>query len=576
MFMLAMRNSKIKVDGDKNASAVMMQGRLVLLNGFFILCYMLMAVRAFDLSIIQAIPPRTNDKKSSHAHLTNKLDTGVISSGIRGQILDRNGTLLAATIKTGSLYADPYLISNPKATAESLTKLFPDLSFGKVLQDLQSQKRFVWIKRNITPTEQESVLHIGEPGLALEYEQRRVYPQGGLFAHLLGYTDIDGHGLAGMERSFNNILNNGQGIDLSVDLRVQHAVKRELNQAMDDFSALAGVGIVMDVKTGEILAGVSLPDFDPHNPGDAGKNNLFNRMVLGVYELGSVFKIFSTAALLETKNIPMSTIFDAREPIKHGRFTINDYHAEDRVLTVPEVFMYSSNIGSAMMGEAVGTDKLKSFYHDLGLLTPPVFEMKEIGRPLVPAPWRDIHTLTAAYGHGLATTPLQVASALSTVVNGGFSIQPTLIKSADNNKRNVRVLSERTSEKMRKLLRLTVTNGTGKNADVPGYLVGGKTGTAEKATANGYDRDKLISSFAAVFPSHDPRYVVFVAVDEPKGFAGPGSYGYATAGWAAAPVVARIVKSMASVMGIEPFDVDEDPAESLRRYVSVKENEARQ
>ena len=326
----------------------------------------------------------------------------------------------------------------------------------------------------------------------------------------------------------------------------------------------------MDVRSGEILAGVSYPDFDPHNPGKYNSASMFNRLSLGVYEMGSVFKIFSTAAFFETVDAGIDRKFDAREPIKRHGFTISDYHPEKRILTLPEVFMYSSNIGAALMGEEIGTEVLKDFYEDIGLTAPLDFAIKEVSRPIIPDPWRDINTLTASYGHGIATTPVQLISAVSSIVNGGLLVRPKLVIDESRKAREIRLVSEDTSENIRRLLRLTVKDGTGSKADVDGYNVGGKTGTAEKIGKKGYDRDRLLSSFIGVFPVEEPRYAVFVMIDEPKGQ--KASFGYATGGWVATPAVGKVIKSMVSILGIKPHHVpqDRDMAAPLRRYVRAK------
>lgn len=567
------RRNAIKLEGERSSALDLARGRLVLISAFFALAYILLAARAFDLMIIQG-------GLNEDAAFAVSMEEGAASVPViaRADIVDRNGVLLAATLKTASLFVDTRLISDPKATAQGLVKIFPDLAYGDVLQKLQSGKRFVWIKRGIMPEAQYAVLGLGQPGLEFRYEDKRVYPQGALGAHMVGYTDIDNRGQAGIERGFEGLLSAGTPLALSIDIRLQHALHREVSKVMKDFTAKAGAGVIMDVATGEVLAGVSLPDFDPHEAGNADKDEIFNRLTLGVYELGSVFKIFSTAALFETKNVPMSTTFDAREPIKRGRFTINDYHAEKRILTIPEVFMHSSNIGSGMMGEAVGTQALQQFYRDLGLLTPLEFEVREITPPLVPSPWRDINTLTAAYGHGIAVSPLQLTAAVATVVNGGFLVKPTLVlpdTAAQKTRKSeeVRILSPQTSHRMRQLMRLVVTQGTGATADVPGYRVGGKTGTAEKPGLRGYDRKRLISSFVGMFPADDPRYVVFVMVDEPKGT--KASFGYATGGWTAAPAVARVISAMAAILSIEPRDPapGADISDSLTQYVTLKKGQ---
>ncbi len=567
MILRRLRIHSIKIAGERSFAIDQARGRLVLISAVFMLCYMVIAARVIDLTVIQGYLGHERTASLQEA-------SSSVAAIARADITDRNGVLLATTLKMASLYADPNLITDPEGTAKGLVKIFPELSYGDVLQKLQSDKHFLWVRRNLTPHEQYVVLELGQPGLGFEHEDRRIYPQGELSAHLVGYTNIDNHGLAGIERSFDRFLGDGKPLTLTIDIRLQHALRREVQKAMSDFTAKAGAGVIMDVTNGEVLAGVSLPDFDPHKAGAADPDAIFNRLSLGVYELGSMFKIFSTAALLETHGSPMSTTFDAREPLKAGRFTINDYHAQKRILTIPEVFMHSSNIGSALMGLEVGTKALKNFYTDLGLLTPMEIEISEIGKPMVPDPWGEVSTMTASYGHGVATTPFQLTSAVSTIVNGGFFVKPKLILSAGNdnqNKSDLRVVSPQTAESMRKLLRLVVSDGTGKNADVPGYSVGGKTGTAEKIGVKGYDRKRLISSFVGAFPMENPRYAVMVMVDEPKG--NKKSFGYATAGWVAAPAVARVVSSMGSILGIPVRTHNGAPeiSASLKKYVSFED-----
>ncbi len=563
-----MRHNAIKLQGQNSSAFDLARGRLVMMSVFFMIAYALLFVRAFDLTVIQA-----HKADIFAAERAAQVAENVKSAPTRrADIFDRNGVLLATTLKISSLYADTRLISDPEFTAQKLSKIFPDQTYGELLQKLQSGKRFIWLKRRITPEQQQAVLTIGEPGLEFEYEFQRFYPQESLFSHMVGYTSLDNDGLAGVERSFDGLLAEGKPLTLSLDIRLQHALRRETARTMEEFKGIGAVGLIMNVNTGEVLAGTSLPDFNPHQAGRAEDAQIFNRLTLGAYELGSVFKIFSTAAFFETRDVPINVKFDASEPIRVGRFTINDYHAEDRVLSAPEVFMYSSNIGSAMMGQAVGTEKLRAFYKDLGLLTPLDFEVKEVATPLVPNPWREVHTLTASYGHGVATTPLQMGAAVSSIINGGYSVKPTLIKS-DGLKANedVRVISAETAQRMRQFLRLVVSDGTGGNADVPGYRVGGKTGTAEKIVNGRYDRKKKISSFVGVFPMDAPKYLVFIAVDEPVG--NKRTWGYATGGWVAAPAVQKTIASMVSILGIPPL-ADSTPegqfGSSLKQYISAK------
>ncbi|MCB9988565.1 MAG: penicillin-binding protein 2 [Rhodospirillales bacterium] len=564
----------MKMIGSRRGTLDVAHGRLVLVSAFFALVYILIMARVVDLSLIQGEWARYAAAGDGRA----AAPVSAVAPVIRSDITDRNGVLLATSLETASLYADPALIHDPAATAKALVEIFPSLSYGEVLQKLQRRGRFIWLYRNLTPDEQYAVLNIGEPGLNFKTEYRRIYPQGQLAAHMVGFTDVDGNGLAGVERSFDNLLKAGgpEPVSLTLDIRLQHILRRETKKAMDTFGGKAAAGVVMDVENGEILAAVSLPDFDPHNPGAGGKNALFNRLTLGTYELGSTFKIFSTAALLDTRNVGMGQTFDAREPIKRGRFTISDYHAEKRILTVPEIFMYSSNIGAALMGDMVGTDRLKDFYRDLGLLTPLSLEIDEIGKPQIPDPWREINTLTASFGHGIAVTPLQMVGAAATIMGGGTRIQPTLIYNGDKAKddgvrTDIRVVSPQTAHRMRQLMRLVVTDGTGTHADVPGYRVGGKTGTAEKPGVKGYDSKRLISSFMGFFPMDEPRYAVFVMVDEPKGV--KETFGYATGGWVAAPAVGHVIAAMGPLLGMKPAQTDTEDAlsASLKQYVHFQE-----
>lgn len=564
MFRNHFLTKSVSLEGEKSTALNLARGRLVMISAFFIFTYAIVMIRAFDLSIIQGV---FSDKplKSIAAY------DAPIDKPRRADIVDRNGVLLATTLEMVSLYADPKMIHDKPAAADALVEIFPNLSRDALIKKMNSKRRFVWLKRNILPAEQRAILKIGEPGLGFEKDERRLYPHGNLAAHMIGYTDTDDNGLAGLEREHSAALNKGEAITATLDVRVQHALRRSVSTAIKDFTAKAGAGVVMDVKTGEILAAVSLPDFDPHNAGSAPDSAKFNRLSLGVYELGSMFKIFSTAALLDTQELPMGYRFDASEPIKIGRHTINDYHAEDRKLTIPEVFMYSSNIGTAKMGQMIGTEGLKSFYADLGLLEPLDIDYPEIGRPMYPEPWREVNTLTASYGHGIATSPLQLAVATSAIVNDGLYVRPKMVvDDGVADEEALRIIAPKTARKMQALMRLVVSDGTARKADVPGYLVGGKTGTAEKVAAGGYNKKKLISSFVGAFPMDDPRYVVMVMVDEPKG--NKKSYGYATAGWVAAPAAARVVSSMASILNLNPAQniAARDVGQSLKVFVADK------
>lgn len=553
---------RFELMGSLSTSLAQAHGRLVMVRICFTLAYLVMAIRAFDLMVLQGTLISFRDHNGMDTNLSS------VVSEPRRDIIDRNGVLLATSIKTVSLYADPHLIIDIEEAARGLARIFADQNYGELLQKLQSDKRFVWIKRNMTPDEQAAVLELGQPGLAFQQEYKRLYPQGAMTVHIVGYSGVDSQGLSGIEQGFNSILmHDGDPLQLTADVRLQHVLRREIQKTMTDFTAAAGSGLIMDIKTGELLAAVSLPDFDPHMPGPAKDEAKFNRVTLGTYELGSVFKIFTTAALFEQQDVPMKTSYDTRNPIKVGRFTISDYHPENRVQTIPEIFMHSSNIGTAMMAQQIGTDGLKNFFNDLGFFKPIAFDLPEVGKPQIPNPWREVSTLTTSYGHGIAITPLQLASATATIIGDGTLVQPHLLMNEKRNEKGaVRVVSPETSEKMREMLRLVVRHGTGSKADVPGFMVGGKTGTAEKSINGRYVKNALISSFIGAFPMNDPRYLVLVMIDDPK--PNKSSYGYATAGWTAAPAVGRVIAGMANIYGLVPDDNKIDVATPLEQYLA--------
>ncbi|MGE0719852.1 MAG: peptidoglycan D,D-transpeptidase FtsI family protein, partial [Alphaproteobacteria bacterium] len=379
-----------------------------------------------------------------------------------------------------------------------------------------------------------------------------------LAAHVVGFSGVDPVGLQGVERTLEDrIRGQRKPVELSLDLRVQHVLREELLRSMTEFKALGAAGVVMDAHTAEIIALVSLPDYDANTPGTATPETLFNRVTLGTYEMGSVFKIFTTAMALESGKTSLTGGYDATRPIQISRFTIDDYKGKHRWLTVPEIFKYSSNIGSAKMALDVGIPGQRAFLDRLGLLKQMAIEVPENGHPLVPNPWREINAMTIAFGHGLSVTPMQMVGATAAVVNGGIMRRPTLIKQPyGTHPDGIRVIRPRVSDDMRKLMRLVVVDGTGKKANAPGYLVGGKTGSAEKAAGRSYRKKALLSSFVGAFPMNDPQYVVLVMVDEPQGTV--QSQGYATGGWVAAPLMARVVERIAPIVGVKPVD-EESP-----------------
>lgn len=567
-----MKKSRLKafqMKGERGSALDLARGRIVILSAVFALAFIVVAARVVDLSVIQGAPAATVNEEFA---VQEDRDASAIR---RADIVDRNGVLLARSLKTASLYADPKMILDPEAVAKDVVKTLPGLSYGDVLKKLQDKGRFAWIKRNLTPQEQADILYLGHPGLGFKSEDRRVYPQGALGVHMVGYASVDEKGLAGVEASFDKLLNEGgEPLALTLDIRFQHALRREMMAALKKHKAKGAAGLILDVESGEILASVSLPDYDPNDFKDVSDEQRFNNVTLGLYEHGSTFKIFSVAAYLENRKNALSRNFDAREPLNAGRGRlIRDFHPQKRVLTLPEVFVHSSNIGTALMAQEIGTDALLGFYKDIGLIGRPALEIPEVARSTLRDPWYEVDTLSASFGHAVASSPLQMAAATASILNGGYLVQPTIIldKSPEKNSQKVRVVSSETAHRMRQLMRLVVTEGTGEKADVKGLGVGGKTGTAEKPARGGYNRSSLLSSFIGVFPIDAPRYAVLVMLDEPQ--ATKDTYGYATGGWVSAPVVGNVIAAMAVLNGMSASNAQEGAGmeESLRRYVKTKE-----
>jgi cell division protein FtsI (penicillin-binding protein 3) len=532
------------------------RNRLLFTGAMLAAAFAVVAVRLVDVTVL---------KEGNEPSIAQSTAPGALKTG-RADIVDRNGVLLATSLKTASLYADPKVVLDPQDAARRLSRVLPELSEAALATRLDGDRRFVWLRRHLTPRQQYEVNRLGLPGLNFQNEERRVYPSGQLAAHVLGHTDVDNRGLAGIERQFDaELRSRDKPLKLTIDIRVQHILHQQMGRAMRAFTAIGAAGVVMDVNNGEIVAMVSLPDFDPNQPGAIDPDTRFNRATLGVYEMGSTFKIFNTAMALDAGAVTMEGGFDATDPIRIARFTIRDYHAKRRWLSVPEIFMYSSNIGSAKMALAVGPAEQREFLRRIGMLRATPVELSEVGQPLVPSPWREINAMTISFGHGIAVSPMQLVSGVSAMVNGGILYAPTLIKGDGNRGRaGKRVISARTSDQVRRLMRLVVEHGTGSKAEAKGFLVGGKTGTAEKVMGKRYKAKALMSSFVAAFPMNAPRYVVFVMVDEPSGT--KETFGYATGGWVAAPVVRETIARIGPLLGVRPVD---DEAPDIRRHVAV-------
>jgi cell division protein FtsI (penicillin-binding protein 3) len=481
----------------------------------------------------------------------------------RPDIVDRNGEVLATDINTASLFAEPRRMVDADEALEKLSTVLPDLDYEQTYHKLRSDAGFVWLRRQLTPRQQAEIMALGIPGIGFRNEKKRFYPGGATAAHILGLTDIDNRGISGIEKYIdqNGLADlralgladagNLEPFRLSVDLRVQHIVHDELTQAMKRYSAIAGGGVVLSAKTGEVLAMVSLPDYDPNNPVNAHEKDRLNRVTGGVFEMGSTFKGFTTAMALDSGQVTLRDSFDASRPLTVGKHTIRDFHGKGRVLSVPEIFIFSSNIGTARMAEQVPIDDHRAFFRRIGLLDRMRTELPEVAKPTEPHEWKRINRITISFGHGVATTPMQTAMAAAAVINGGILHQTTFLPRDAKQAAltGEQVLKPATSAAMRYLFRLNVETGSGKRADVPGFFVGGKTGTAEKVVSGRYSSDKRFNAFLSAFPLDDPQYIVLVILDEPKAEK-PGMG--ATSGLNTAPVAGAIIRRAAPLLGVMP------------------------
>lgn len=554
-------HTSIHLEGSAKETLEQGRNRLVVAGVLFAFCFFVLAGRLVGLAL-----SGIGDVAESNVQAPVQKSQPVAIKG-RAPIFDRSGTLLATTLDTVSVSANPKRIQDASAAAKALAKVFSDINQDSLLRKLSSRKSFVWIKRHLTPGQQKQVIALGIPGVFFRKEEKRFYPTGPLVSHLIGYTDIDNNGIAGIEKSFDDRLSGQNGVTagpvtLSVDVRIQHALRDELSRYMSIFQAIGAAGMVLDVKNGELLGSVSLPDFDPNRPQDFPRDNKFNKTTLGVYEMGSTFKTFTTAMALDLRSVSLNNGYDATDPIRIAGFRIRDDHPKKRWLSIPEIYMYSSNIGTAKMAEAIGPKRHKAFLRKLGLLDRPVLELPEVGAPILPPRWNTLETMTISYGHGLSVSPLQLSSAVGAIINGGTYINPTIIRRTDDGEANVRrVIRKKTSSIMRRLMRLVVEKGTGKQASAPGYLVGGKTGTAEKAVNGRYKRDALITSFVSAFPMSNPRYVVLAMLDEPKG--NESTHGFRSAGWTTAPIISRLISRIGPILGVTPMDEGSDAIKKL-------------
>ena len=464
----------------------------------------------------------------------------------RANIIDRNGVIVATDLKAKSLYISTVLVKKPDLISEELVKIFPELKYQDLLKKIASNQNHNWIlvKRGITPKEQGAVQSLKIAGLIFDDDLVRIYPQKAILAPIVGYVDLDRKGLAGVEMEYDKSLRAGKNLQLAMDVRLQDVLSDELARGIEKYKAMAASGLIMDVTNGEVLAVASQPNFDPNRQMEATRDERFNRATYGVYELGSIFKIFTNTMAFEDDLIKMTDSFDVTNPFKYGRFTIKDDHPIKGYATVAEIFAHSSNIGTIEIAKKIGVERQKKMLEKFGLLSRIKSDFPALSKPIYPKIWRDINLYTIAYGHGIAVTPLHMAVAVSGIVNGGILYSPSFIK-LEKEPSGRRIVKSSTSDIMRQMLRNVVLTGTGKNSDVVGYEVGGKTGTAERAEFGRYSATKTMASFVAVFPMSKPKYLVFVSFDRPN-------YSFNTGGMVAAPVAGNVIQGIAPILGIKP------------------------
>ena len=518
----------------------------------------------------------------SDSRVAHRVVSGDAIATARPDILDKNGEVLATDVRVPSLYAEPRRLIDVDEAVEMLTADLPDLDATELRERLASRRGFVWLKRDINPEQQREIYRQGLPGIGFLNENKRTYPNGAEVSHLIGRVDIDNQGTAGIERWLDN-----QGlaalhlaglatdrlqtpVELAVDLRVQHAMRDELAKAREKFKAIAAAGLVLNVRTGEIVSMVSEPDYDPNVPHNPRDPSLINRLTTGVYEMGSTFKAFTVAMGLDSGKVTLKSSFDAHNPLHYGKFDIHDFEPMQRSLTVPEIFTYSSNIGAARIAMAMGIDAHKTFLKKMGQLDRLRTELPESAEPIVPKRWGELNTITIAFGHGLSVAPLQAVMGVGALMNGGILLPPTFLKRTEAEAQSLgkRVIKPETSRLMRYLMRLNVEKGTAGKADVAGYYIGGKTGTADKVVFGRYSKTRVLTDFMAVLPADQPRYLLLIMLDEPKALT--ETHGFTTSGWNAVPTGGAVVARIAPLLGIEPR-LDLPPADQLI-LASMKES----
>ena len=542
----------------RDKGRVRAEGRLFIMAILFLGGFITVSARMAVVSVSEAVEPRAN-------YSGNRIVAQ------RADIVDRRGRILATNLETYALYAQPPQMIDKERVARELAAIFPDLKEERLVKDFTGKRKFLWIKKKLSPEQKQAVHDIGDPGLQFGTREMRLYPNGKLAAHILGGASFGKEdvraaeviGVAGVEKYFDEVLrdpaNGGKALTLSIDLTVQAAAERVLAGGMKLMNAKSAAAVLMDVNTGEIVSMISLPDFDPNDrprpptKGLPSDSPLFNRAVQGLYELGSVFKIFAATQAMELGLANPSTLVNTAGPLRWGKFKIRDFRDYGSEMTLTKVIVKSSNIGTARMAQLIGAERQQGFLRDLGFFEPIPVELVEAhgAKPLYPDNWSELSTMTISYGHGLSTSPLHLAAGYAAIANGGKRVIPTLLK-RDTPQDGPRVISQENAEAARRMLRMVVTDGTASFGAVPGYAVGGKTGTADKPKENGggYYDDKVIATFASIFPAYDPKYVLIVSLDEPVETSGPEPR--RTAGWTAVPVAAEMITRIAPLLGLRP------------------------
>ncbi|OAN73622.1 cell division protein FtsI [Sulfitobacter sp. EhC04] len=551
-------NKRIRHEQMRDRSRQRAEGRLLVLGVFFFCAFSVVGARMGLLATSEAVEPR------AHA-------PGAVISASRADIVDRNGNILATNFETHALYAQPRHMVDPAAAAKKLVSVFPDLDEERLLKDFTGKRKFLWIKKKISPEQMQAVHDIGDPGLLFAPRDMRLYPNGRLAAHVMGGASFGKEGVhaaevigvAGVEKYFDDYLrdpaNGNKPLQLSLDLTVQAAAEQVLWGGMKLLNAKGATSVLMDVKTGEVISVVSLPSFDPNDrprpatKGDASDSPLFNRSVQGVYELGSAFKIFAATQAIELGLVNADTVIDTSGPFKVGGFKIGEFHGKNYgKLSVADIIVNSSNRGTGRIALQIGATRQQEFLKKLGFFEATPFEIVEAagGKPLLPKRWTELSSVTISYGHGLSSSPMHLAAGYAVLANGGFQVKPTLIKQ-EGRQLGPRLISANASADARRMLRKVVTDGTASFAEVPGYQIAGKTGSADKPKpTGGYYKDKVIATFASFFPAHDPKYVLVVTLDEAVETS--GSKPRRTAGWTAVPVAAEMIRRIAPLLGLRP------------------------